>query len=205
MRIREMRAGQWIAFGVMALFLALVAGACSKSAGLTERVMAYQNAYNEHSVDEVVGMFAGNAFFEIVGNMRLQGRSEIRDLTEYEIALNIQLSITNPQVRGDTVSCKVAVTNDWLTVAGIDTARFDATFVFETGKIERLVSRPSTATAKAIKDILVPLTRWASEYRPDLLQDVMPDGTFVYNAVTAEKALALLIEWQDATSSDSLP
>ncbi|MGD8922237.1 MAG: nuclear transport factor 2 family protein, partial [Candidatus Zixiibacteriota bacterium] len=155
-----MRAGQWVAFGVLALTLTLLVGGCSKSAGLTERVMAYQKAYNEHSVEDVVGMFAGNASFEIVGNMRLQGRNEIRDLVEYEIALNIQLDITNPQARGDTVLCKVAATNDWLTVAGIDTARFDATFVFEAGKIERVVSRPSAATAKAVRDIRVPLNRW---------------------------------------------
>ncbi len=200
-----MRVGQWIASGIVVLHLALMAGACSKSAGLTERVMAYQKAYDEHNVEEVVGMFTGNAFYEIVGSMRLQGKKELRDLVEYNVALNVHLDVTNPQATGDTVFCKVAEINDWLTVAGIDTARFDARFVFEAGKIDRIIARPSAATAKAVRDILMPLTRWASEYRPDLLQDVMPDGTFAYNAVTAEKALALLIEWQDATSADSLP
>ncbi len=50
--------------------------------------------------------------------------------------------------------------------------------------------------------MLTPLLEWASEHKPEQLAEMMPEGKFAYHAENAEKSLALLREWKEATKSE---
>ncbi len=40
---------------------------------------------------------------------------------------------------------------------------------------------------------------WSKENKSDLLNEMMPEGKFIYNAENATKTLALLTEWKEST------
>ncbi|MCK4329991.1 nuclear transport factor 2 family protein [candidate division WOR-3 bacterium] len=167
---------------------------------LENRVKAFEKAYNSHDLERIMSLYAENATFEAVGQFVLKGKEQIRDLTEYDIALNIHMSISECIAKGDTVICKLAETNDWFKTAGIKETYYSTKFVFSDGLIKLLRANATPETNQAFSQVLNPLTEWASKERPQQLAEMMPAGRFVYNAENAKKALALLQEWLEETN-----
>ncbi|KPL17637.1 MAG: hypothetical protein AMJ92_11555 [candidate division Zixibacteria bacterium SM23_81] len=191
--MREKR--NWDVFLSVLSLLIFAALSCSpKPASI---VKSYQEAYNNHDLDGVLALYAEDASFEIIGQVSLQGKKQVRELTEYDFVLNIHMSCDQFRTRGDSVMCQLEETNDWLKASGIQRARYMATFMVRNGLIQSVRAELAPETEQAIGKILDPLIEWASQHRPELLAEMMPEKAFIYNADNAKKSLSLLHEWKE--------
>ena len=173
----------------------LLAGALSCSPKPADVVRSYQQAYNDHDLEQLMALHAEDVSFEIPGQISLRGKEQVRDLAEYDFALNIQMFIDRVETRGDTVRCRLEEKNDWLEAAGIERTSYAAIFFIEGGLIRSIMASESAPTAAAFKRIMGPLIHWAKMERPERLAEMMPQGEFVYNGQNAAKSLALVREW----------
>jgi ketosteroid isomerase-like protein len=175
----------------------LLLAALSCSPKPTDIVKSYQEAYNNHDLESLLALYDEDVSFEIVGEISLQGKEQLRELTEFDFVLNVQLSCGPSETKGDTVMCEMTETNDWLKTAGLREARYSATYVVTNGLIQSVRSQRTPETDQAIRRILDPLMKWASESKPELVAEMMPEQKFVYNAKNAKKSLSLLREWKE--------
>jgi hypothetical protein len=159
-------------------------------------VKSYVKAYNAYDREELLSLHSENARFEVVGEISLQGKEEIRDLAEYDFALKIKMALGEYRTRGDTVLCELTESNDWLEVAGIEVANYSAAFVVKDGLIESIRARQTPETERAFKKVLNPFLEWASEQRPQQVEQMTPQGKFIYNAENARRSLLMLREWK---------
>ena len=184
--------------GVHSFILSLLLlAALSCSPKPADIVKSYQEAYNNHDLERVLALYAQNVNLERVGQVSLQGKEELRELTEYDFALNIHMSCGPCKTKGDSVMCELTETNDWLKTAGLREARYLATFVVTDGLIQSIRSERTPETAQTFMEILDPLMKWASESKPELVAEMMPEQKFVYSANNAKKSLSLLLEWKE--------
>ncbi|MFQ6088007.1 MAG: nuclear transport factor 2 family protein [Candidatus Methanofastidiosia archaeon] len=165
---------------------------------ILEPVKAYEKAYNSHDFKRIMSLYAEDATFEVVGQFVLKGKEKIRDITEYDIALNIHMSFGGCITKGDKVICELAETNDWLKTASIIEAHYTAKFVFSEGLIKLIRAEATPETKQAFNHVLNPLMEWAYKERPQQLTEMMPEGEFVYSTESAKRWLVLLREWQEA-------
>jgi hypothetical protein len=179
--------------------LALVPLIYSCSSNLTQLTRNYPTVYNTHNVNDIVNLYADDAVFEVMGQFSLNGKDQIRDITKYDSVLNIKMSVSNIETVRDSVFCNLSETNDWLQIAEIDEAHYSVIFVYKDGLISKISASAKPETAKAFNNVLTPLMIWAKENRSDLLNEMMPEGKFIYNAENAMKTLTLLTEWNEST------
>lgn len=156
----------------------------------------YPKTYNTHDVETILSLYTEDAIFEVDGLVSLKGTDQLRDITRYDSVLNVQMIIDNLRRQGDTVYCYLSETNDWLKVSEIDTAFYTAVFVFEKGLIKSINAKTEPKTAEAFKQVLTALLAWARVEKPEILQEMMPEGIFIYTAVNAGKNLELLKTWK---------
>ncbi|MFQ5891758.1 MAG: nuclear transport factor 2 family protein [Candidatus Methanofastidiosia archaeon] len=166
---------------------------------ILEGVKAYERAYNSHDFKKIMSLYAEDATFEVVGQFVLKGKEKIRDITEYDIALNIHMSFSGCIKKGDKVICELAETNDWLKTAGIIEAYYSAKFVFSDGLVKLIRAEATPETRKAFSQVINPLMQWAHKERPQQLTEMIPTGEFVYGAESARRWLTLLREWREVT------
>ena len=78
-----------------AMLLAAVALFCSPkpSPKPADVIRLYQQAYNEHDVGKLMDLHAKDVSFQIDGQISLQGKKQVRDLAEYEFALDVEMFI----------------------------------------------------------------------------------------------------------------
>jgi hypothetical protein len=171
----------------------------SCSSNLTQLAQNYPTVYNTHNVNDIVNLYADDAVFEVIGQFSLNGKDQIRDITKYDSVLNIKMFVSNIETVRDSVFCDLAETNDWLQIAEIDEAHYSVIFVFKDGCISKISASAKPETAHAFNNVLTPLMIWAKENRSDLLNEMMPEGKFIYNAENASKTLAMLTEWKEST------
>jgi limonene-1,2-epoxide hydrolase len=191
--MREKR--NWGVHSFALSLLLLAAFSCSPKPA--DIVKSYQEAYNNHDLERVLALYAEDVRFEIVGEISLHGKEQLRELTEYDFVLNIHMSCGPCQTKGDSVMCELTETNDWLKTAGIRKAHYLATFVVTDGLIQSIRAELIPETDQAFGEILDPLMKWATESKPELVAEMMPEQKFVYNANNAKKSLSLLREWKE--------
>lgn len=190
---------KWFWQALIAFFALLLLVALSCSPKPVSVVKSFEKAYNNHDLDKLLSLYAEDISFEVVGQFMLQGKEELRSLTEYHFALNIQMSLRQYRTNGDSVVCELTETNDWLKTAGIEKAYYSATFVVNNGLIRSLRAELTPEKKQALKRVRRFLMEWALQERPGLLAEMMPEGKFVYNAKNARKSLTLLREWKQSS------
>ena len=171
----------------------------SCSQNLTQLTQHYPTVYNTRNVNDIVNLYADDAVFEVMGQFSLNGKDQIRGITKYDSVLNIKMSVSNIETVRDSVFCNLSETNDWLQIAEIGEAHYSVIFVFKDGLISKISASAKPETAKAFNNVLTTLMIWAKENRSDLLNEMMPEGKFIYNAENAMKTLTLLTEWNEST------
>ncbi len=182
---------------VFIIFIVLIIlFACSPNS--TDLAKRYVGIYNSHNVEKIVSLYTDDAVFEAVGQYTLSGKDQIRHHTEYYSTLNIHMSIFDIKAKGDTVSCNLSITNDWLKLSEIGEANYTVIFIFKDGLVKRIRAEIKAETQRAFSKVLPPLMEWAKENKADLLKEMIPEGKFIYNAENAKKALALLRSWRDS-------
>ena len=143
-------------------------------------------------------MYSVDAVFEVIGQFELKGRTRIRDITKYDSVLNIQMQISNPHARGDTVWFDLTETNDWLRISEIGQANYSVFFIFENGLIKKISADAREETKQAFEKVFSSLMPWAEEEKGQILSEMMPEGRFIYNAENAKKTLGLLRSWKQS-------
>ena len=167
---------------------------------LLERVRAYEKAHNSHQLESVMSMLTEDVTFETVGEWIMGGKKKIRDLSEWEIALNNHLALTDLGVSGDAVSGKAVEDDDLLRLAGFKEIKYDSFIVeFRGDLIKRISVRTTKRDREATSKIFHSVVAWARQERYDETAKLVSDGKFVYNGKNAEGWLALLQEWREAT------
>lgn len=182
------------------LFILLVS--CSTQ-DLSIVVENYEQAYNNHDLEKIMSFYADDAEFEVVNIFSLSGKDQIRNLTEYDIALDIQMSIENIKIRGDSAIFELTERNDWLKAMEIEAAHYGPTIlIFKDGLIEHLKATQIPQTEEAISSAIQAIMKWASANRPEQIAEMMPEGEFVYSADNAKKVIELIQQWKETSKED---
>lgn len=174
--------------------LALLALSCSPKP--TSVIQSYEEAYNGHDLEKLLSLYAQDVSFDVVGQISLQGHKQLGDLAECDFALNVQLTLGQYSTRGDSVMCQLVKVNDWLKTAGIGQARYSVTFVVKNGLIASVRAEQHSDSERVIREVIAPFLEWISLERPEASAEMMPQGSFIYNAENAKKSLSLLREWK---------
>ncbi len=169
-----------------------------------EVIESYQQANNGHDLDKLMSLYAEDVTFKVPETFALQGREQLRDLAEYDFALDVHMSCSQFTSRGDSVMCQLTETNDWLRTAGIEKAQYSMTFVVGGGLIRSITAEPDPTTIRAYRLVWMSLLTWAKEESPELAKEMMPEGQFIYNAQNARHLLSLLREWKQVQRRQEL-
>jgi hypothetical protein len=185
---------------VVLLFYVLLNLACAPAK--KDIVIQYFDAYNKHQPGVVNLLLSDNITFTAIESFTLRGKEELKNLAEYDSTLHTELVYSNLTEAGDTVICQVSENNDWLAALGITSIRYDyAKFVVRHKDIWDIIVKMNDQSINEISTKLQPVIDWASNNKPDVLNDVMPDGEFIYDKIAAEMWLQLLQEYNAATGS----
>ena len=168
---------------------------------LEGRLKAYEDAHNSHDVEKVMVFYAEDFRFEMVGSWVAEGKEEMRKLEEWDAAVNSQLTFTDLNVSGDTVTCKVMERNDLYRVAGIEGMHYKSSiFIFRDGLIKEIIAEQTEESVKTKEAVFKSFIEWASKERSQELAELKHEGEYVFNAENAKSWLILLQEWREKTT-----
>jgi len=161
-------------------------------------VQAFQDVANRHAVDTVMGMFADDAEFEIVGLYTVVGKQQIRAIFEYDAGVNTELQFINCTSEGDTVTCQLVERNDRLKVIGISKLQYTScVLTFKDRLIRKFTVTPPAESARSIGEIWQAFLPWLGRnYPADYSKMFTPAGRFIYNRENGERVVPLLKEWR---------
>lgn len=193
--------------GIILLALTLLAtSTATAQQDLLSLVQAYQQAKNNQDVEALAAMFAGDAEFELVGMGTMVGSEQIRALDEYDVGINTWLEFSNCTEEGNTVTCDVVETNDWLDAAGLSENRYTSSvFTFEDGLITNISATLSPESAQALGQVLQAFTPWIAQNHPEAMPTLFTsENQFIYSRENGVLVVSLLREWR-ASSPAALP
>jgi hypothetical protein len=146
-----------------------------------------------------MSFYADDIEFEIVGVWVRKGKAAVRELAEWDKATNLQMTISDIVVSGETVTFKLVEKSDWWTLAGIGDVHYQPCFmVFRNGLITRLCATMTQQGFDRYAQQWPLIINWAREHRRDELEELLPGGEFIYGAEPARKWLVLLRAWREA-------
>jgi len=166
-------------------------------------VIQYFDVYNKHQPGIVNLLLSENITYTAVESFTLRGKEELKNLAEYDSTIHSELVYSNLTEAGDTVTCQMTEKNDWLAALGINTVQYDyAKFVVRHKDIWDIIIKMNDQSINEISTKLQPVIDWASNNKPDVLNDVMPGGEFIYDKIAAEMWLQVLQEYNASKGSE---
>ena len=161
-----------------------------------EIVEAYFEAHNRQDIDAVMPFYAEDATFEYVNNFTLVGKSALRQLEEYSVALNIKLKNFDYVYEPGQVSSKGIEQNDWLRTMGIDDAHHTSSTTIRDGLITSIQVELSQESREQMKQAQEPFMAWMTKEKPKILAELMADEESRITKQRALTVMALLHEWE---------
>jgi hypothetical protein len=163
---------------------------------LLQRVSEYEQAHNNHDVEGVMALFADDIQFETVGEWVIGGKNKVRDLEEWDAALNDHLAFKSLTVSGGAVTGTATERSDLLSLAGFEEFRYDSVTVeFRGDLINRITVRALNEDRVGTSGTFHSMVEWARRERHGDIVKLVQDGKFAYNARNAKGWLTLLQEW----------
>ena len=181
------------------LVLVLLVAGCGQAPDYLETVSEFQRHKNEGNLDLVMELFAEDASLHFGSLGSIAGLDAIRDIHEYDVALNTHLRFEQCELAGQEVTCRVIETNDWLKAVAVESITYDeSTFTFAPdGRITAVVSALSAESDQLLGEVLVEFDVWARANQPvEYAELFADDGAFEYSSANGEKVLALLRQWR---------
>ncbi len=176
---------------ILTLFLCL-----NCSPNLNSVVLEYLGSHNKHNIEKELSYLTEDIIFEAVNIWTKEGKEQIRNLAEYDAAINSELISYDFKISNDTVICKVIEKNDWFRLVGIDSVEYEYSyFIIVDGLISKIVAKLTPHSTELISSKLQSIIKWASKNKPELLNELMPKGEFLYTKESAIKWLTLLKDW----------
>jgi len=163
-------------------------------------VKAFQEAENRHDIEAVMGMFADDAEFEMVGQARVKGKDQIRPIFDYDVGVHTDLQFFDFKCEGNTVTCQVVERNDRMKAAGLEKLLYPScSLVFRDQLIEKFTASPEAESIRSVAEVMQRFLPWIQKYYPeDCLKLFTPDGRFIRNRQNGERAVLLMKEWRDS-------
>ncbi len=160
-------------------------------------IKEYETAFNAHATNKLVSLFSSDAVIELSGLNKLTGLVQIKSYAEYDSVLNSSITISDITSSNGKSFFVMTLTNDLFRTIGIDSAKFSMIFKISGGKIHEISGSTTPETDKKIQQFRDPFMLWAAKEKLDLLNEIMPEGSMVYNAANAKKYLELVLEWKN--------
>ncbi len=156
----------------------------------------YLATHNSHNVQQSLSYYSDDISFELVGTWIKKGKEEIKNLEEWDAAVNSFLEVNIVRINKDTLFCSGNERNDWFIAVGIDEIVYEEIiFIIKDGLIYKVVAKPSSETGKKIGSAMNSIMEWASKTDNNPLSELLPNGEFTYSKETAEKWLIVLDKW----------
>ena len=192
----------------MLFLLAIVVGASSGCGSGTDpleaRVTGYFEALNSHDVAATLAFFAEDATYVIAGQEPLVGAREIGAFLEWHAAVAGEMVLGEFELRGETAILReLTASNEIYRRLGIDSVRYepDTRIVFGEGLIRNI--RPSELTAaslEVVRQASDEFWAWVEQNRPERVEQLRPEGRFVFSAEIAGAWLDTLDAWRQDRS-----
>ncbi|MEJ2049705.1 MAG: hypothetical protein P8Y60_07670 [Calditrichota bacterium] len=168
-----------------------------------DMVMKYFDAVNKHEPATELSLLSDNITYSELESFTLRGKDELRNLAEYNSTIHSKFVYSNLSEYEDTVTCQVTENNEWLAALGITSVTYDyAKFVVRHKYIQDIIMKMTDQSIDEISSKTEPLIDWASNNKPNVLNDIRPDGEFIYNKVTAEMWLKLVQEYNASKAKE---
>jgi hypothetical protein len=166
-------------------------------------IIRYEKLHNSHDIDEVMKLFHNDITFELIGTWIKSGKKEIRELEEWDSALNSNLTFKSISIHKDSIFYKVVEKNDWFKGVGIDELFHDPTiFIVKDDKILKIIANPNPETGKKIHKAIQSLYYYSNTARDSTINDLIVDGEFIYSKTAANKWKIIFKDWKDFIESE---
>lgn len=185
---------------IIFIITAILVVSCQQSKSNIEQVKEYQEAANQHNIEGILVMFSDSARLDFGPMGIIQSKNQIRDIHEYDRALNTVIHFEQLREEENRVHCKIIETNNWLNIAGINRLLFtDAVFIFDNdGLIQTLKATLSPESSDSLLKALNNFDIWARENSADKYAQLFQnDSSFTYSYENGKKVLELLRQWQN--------
>lgn len=173
---------------------------CSQKSDNIKIVEEYFAAHNSHDVNKTMKFYSKDASFEIPGQDTIKEFDQIRELEEWDAALNSNLEVSDFVDNGDTIFVnKIIERNDWFKNMGVDSIVYNpgTRIILKNGLIKALIPSPFLQESRErLMTRLQMFVNWAKTVEPEVLKSLLPDGKFAYKKDNANKWIQLLKEWQ---------
>lgn len=160
-------------------------------------VHSFVQELGRQSDRRLIKLFTKNARLEIVGlGVVAQGKKELKEFFGYARMVKLSLAMLAPVVRGDTVFCRLVESNDWLHLVGVESMTYAVRFVFDGGKIDRIIVEPITGFGVTLQGPVFSFWKWLKSEEPDVIEELMPDGKFRFTPKNGRRLIELLSRWR---------
>lgn len=178
-----------------------VLGPADGRAGLYLRgsvnVERFVEGFGQRRSSRLLGLFTSEPGIEIAGlGAVAQGRAEISDFLAYGQAVRSRLKLLELRMEAESVFCRLEESNTWLELLGCSPLQYQAVFLLEDGKINRMLLRLEPTSRAELIGKGLQFFNWLKHQEPQLLIQLMPDGRFRFNAENGSRLLELIRSWQ---------
>lgn len=180
-------------------FLSFVLAACSPADNHLDSVLQFQKHKNAADLESVLELFADDPSLHFGPLGTITGLAEVRNILEYDLALNTRLQFEDCRASELEVSCRVIESNDWLKTVDIESITYDENrFTFNTeGRIQSVGATLSAESGRVLGTAMAEFHEWATIHKPVEYGALFSaDGKFVYGRENAEAVMALLRIWR---------
>ncbi len=183
---------------VIALSLILVNCASNES---EEIITQYEAAHNSHDIEGSMSMYHDDIEFELKGTWVKIGSKAVRELAEWDAALNSNLRFTNMRVNSDSIYCEAVEKNDWFKAAGIDSIIHNPViFILDQKKIKKIIAFPSEKVGQQVGDFIGSVFQWSETAQDPTIHKLIVDEEFLYSREAAAKWMDLFKRMKEQDS-----
>ncbi|MEN9980174.1 MAG: nuclear transport factor 2 family protein, partial [candidate division WOR-3 bacterium] len=160
-------------------------------------VERFVEGFGQRRPSRLLGLFTSEPGIEIAGlGVVAQGRAEIGDFLAYGQVVKARLKLVELRMEADSVFCRLEEKNSWLELLGCSPLQYQAVFLLEEGKINRVRIRLEPASRAELIGKGLQFFNWLKHQEPQLLVQLMPDGRFRFNEENGKRFLELIRNWQ---------
>jgi hypothetical protein len=160
------------------------------------KVKGYVDAVNANDSEKALSFFAESVRFVSPRSDITLDKQAIAEMLGWDIATQAALAHGNLEGEGDTVRGHFTERSELYELLGIDERSYELTVRFDGGQIREIRSRPLPTEGPTLDEALQPFLTWAEQRHADVLDEIYPQGRFVYSEAAARRWLSLLRQWK---------
>ncbi len=194
----------WLRCGIGLGIALLAVSGCEESDKSEAIVQAYLEAHNSHDITRELSFLTDDCAFIFSDGQKVEGLQEMQALAEWDAVLESTLEMSEfASNDGTVVAARATEHNLWFNGLGIEkiVSMPGTEYTLRDGKISKIA--PSDWSEESREEFTLKFRlfmRWARDFHPNEIAQVMPDGKFTYTGEAAQIWLDLFDQWQPAES-----